>query len=265
MTTLRATGLLFFVAVIWLWTNTHPGTLWALLNPAVPGRFVESTLPPTVLIEEGSNPSYDPPVGQFSTAVFPYEGSIRRWHWQVPDIEGKPLPAIVMLHGSGRTGPAMLDMWQRMTQEPAFLIAPDAHDLDVWSLKHDGQAYLDAVLSEAAKVHAIDMERIYLVGHSGGANHALRLANRGAGPWRAVAVHAGATAQIEPQPEAIPVLIIVGDRDQSFPIARVRQSARTLAGAGHDVDLRVIPGHNHWFYAIGPDLGPVIWDFLSRS
>jgi hypothetical protein len=145
MTTLRATGLLFFVAVIWLWTNTHLGSLWALLDPVVPGQFVESILPPTVLIEEGSNPSYDPPVGQFSTAVFSFEGSTRRWHWQVLDDEGKPLPAIVMLHGSGRTGPAMLDMWQRMTQDPVFLIAPDARDLEFWTIEHDGQAYLQRI------------------------------------------------------------------------------------------------------------------------
>jgi pimeloyl-ACP methyl ester carboxylesterase len=89
-----------------------------------------------------------------------------------------------------RGGAAMLDIWQGVGGGAAVLIAPDALDPAGSTMAQDGPDFLTAVLAEAARAHPIDPGEVYLMGHSAGANHALRLANR-SGPWRAVAVHAG--------------------------------------------------------------------------
>jgi pimeloyl-ACP methyl ester carboxylesterase len=92
-----------------------------------------------------------------------------------------------LLHGAERDGRSMLDMWQHLGRDMRIvLIAPNALGKG-WSPDTEGDAFLKQVLDEAAKIYAFDPARVYLFGHSAGANHALRLANRTKGPWRAVA------------------------------------------------------------------------------
>lgn len=222
----------------------------ATSGPVTPGRFEEGVLKLPV---RPPMSEYHAPRGQFATATFPLDGVERRWHWIPPDGAG-PSPAIVLLHGSGRNGAAMLDMAKSLAAKGYFLIAPDSADPEGWSGAGDGAAFIDAVLQQAEAVHPIDRGRLFLIGHSAGAIHALWLGNRGGRLWQGVAVHAAALSprEIVGQAEAPPVLIVVGDRDANFPVESVRATAVALAEAGHDVRLEIVPGHDHWFYVIGP-------------
>lgn len=219
-------------------------------GPVAPGRFEEGVLSLPV---RAAMSDYHAPREVFATATFLHEGVERRWHWILPEGAGSS-PAIILLHGSGRNGAAMLDMAKSLAAEGYFLIAPDAAESSGWSGSVDGEAFIAAVLEQAEALHPLDRGRLFLMGHSAGANHALWLGNRAGAEWQGVAVHAGALPprRIVARAEAPPVLIVVGDRDANFPVDAVRASAVALAEAGHDVTFQIVPGHDHWFYVIGP-------------
>lgn len=231
--------------------------------PHQAGRLVEETL--DLPVREPMS-DYNAPRGRFATSVFLHDGAERRWHWIAPEGDG-PSPAIVLLHGSGRNGAAMLDMAKSLAKQGYFLIAPDAAVAEAWSPTQDGPDFIAALLEQAQAVGRIDPARVYLMGHSAGGNHALWLANRGGGTWRGVAVHAGTIVpqDVAPRRDAPPVLIVLGDRDAFYPVATVRAAADALAKAGHDVTLQVVPGHDHWFYIIGPRFARHSEAFLNMA
>ena len=242
-------------------------TLASAFHPVTPGTLVEVSAP-NLTPRLPAAPSYTPPEGRFLARELVVSGEVRRW-WSLPGGAGagagRPA-ALVLLHGSGRDGRAMLDMWQGLAGDDApLLIAPDSLDPAGWAWDADGPAFLDAVLAEAQRVHGFDPERVYLFGHSAGGGHALRLANWGDGPWRAVAAHAGASRALDfdPRPDAAPLRLYAGTEDVTVPLEAVRASAGALAAAGHRVELVAIPRHDHWYYAIGPHLARDAWGFLS--
>lgn len=243
------------------------GTLVGALHPVAPGALVEVSAPDLTPRLPGS-PSYTPPEDRFVAHQLVVSGEARRW-WSLPGRAGSERPAaLVLLHGSGRDGRAMLDMWQGLAGEDVpLLIAPDALDPAGWAWDTDGPAFLEAVLAEAQRVHGFDPARVYLFGHSAGGGHAMRLANGGEGPWRAAAAHAGASRawSFGPRADAVPLRLYAGDEDTTVPLAEVQASAEALVEAGHNVELVTIPGHGHWYYVIGPRLARDAWGFLSAQ
>lgn len=242
------------------------GRLEAAWTPApAPGRFTETAAPGLSSLPRRGAPAYAPPEGRFERHLAGGALPGRVWHaWSPPDGPTAP-PAILLLHGSNRDGRAMLDMWDDLAaREGLVLIAPDSADPRGWSWTADGPAWLDQVLAEAMEAHPFDRDRLYVYGHYAGANFALMLAAQGWPRPRAAAVHAGAvpSTAIRSHPRPIPLRIQIGDADAAFPLPEVRASAQALAAAGHDVDLSVIPGHDHWLYDIGPRLAEDAWAFL---
>jgi poly(3-hydroxybutyrate) depolymerase len=190
----------------------------------------------------------------------------RQWYGFGPTI-GAPRAAIVLLHGSNRSGRSMIDMWREVAlRNDLVLIAPNAAGPSKWVLWEDGPDFLQALLREAGGVHPIDPDRIYLAGHSAGGIFAAQLANLGFGPWRAVATHAGSPNEytIVPAHNPVPVYAWVGDSDHLFTLERERAVAQRMAQAGHDVTLSVVPGHTHWYYDIGPQIAARMWAQMRK-
>jgi poly(3-hydroxybutyrate) depolymerase len=246
-----------------------PETAMALLAEAEPsfekGQFSEEVRADLTPAAPGSS-DYQPP--DFASAKHQLDvgGVTRTWYGMSPSAGTEPRPAIVLLHGSQRDGRSMLDMWQATgSAEEIVLIAPDAYRPGAWSPRDDGPDFLAAVVAEASAVHAIDPDRIYLFGHSAGANFALYLAQKAPGPWRAAAAHAGAydTGGGAASGNPIPVFIYVGNQDHIFRVDRTRAAARSLAASGHNVEFAVIPDHTHWYYEIGPSLARDAWEKLK--
>lgn len=125
---------------------------------------------------------YTPPEGVFVRHAFSFGGKPRIWHGLAPRVGGVPPIAVVMLlHGSGRDGRAMLDMWQGVAREAGvLLIAPDALDASGWNPRTDGEAFLAQVMADAGVGAEVP---VYLFGHSAGAEFALYLAEQALGPW----------------------------------------------------------------------------------
>jgi len=230
----------------------------------VPGRLTE-ILAPQLTPDLPRSTDYAPPEGAFIRHAFAFDGEMRVWHGVAPKVgDAPPTAVVVLLHGSGRDGRAMLDMWQGLAREAGILlIAPDSRDAAGWNPDTDGEAFLAQVMADAgvgAEVPA------YLFGHSAGAEFALYLAGQGEGPWRAVAVHAGGRdlRRISAPDHPVPLRIYLGDHDRLFPLDRVRREAQAMAAAGHDTELVVIPGHGHWFYVIGPQIAAEAWVYFQQ-
>ncbi len=61
----------------------------------------------------------------------------------------------------------------------------------------------------------------------------------------------------------IPVAIVVGDRDQFFPLKDVTATHDALKRAGFPVALTVMPGHDHNYYDSSARINAAAWDFLE--
>lgn len=123
---------------------------------------------------------------------FDYASKTRTYYSFVPDSEG-PLPLVLLLHGSGRNGQIMADAWKSLALREHFIVAaPDAYDSAAWNIKMDAPDFLHAVVQNVEARHAVDGNRIYLFGHSAGAEYPLILAILDSHFYAATAVHAGA-------------------------------------------------------------------------
>lgn len=101
-----------------------------------------------------------------------------------PPASGTPAPAVVVLHGSypwGRKAGLMRLLGRRLSEQGWYVIMPDArgfgasgdpddiHDPKAWETARDLARTIDYLQREPA----VDRERMFVFGHSMGANHAL--------------------------------------------------------------------------------------------
>lgn len=235
-----------------------------------------------VLVEEltpspqpsGNYSGYTEPVGKFKKYKFRQGFSGRIYH----SYRGKnadassPHQTVVLLHGSGRTGISMLDMWKETADlYDLYLIAPNSYHRNGWSSFNSSRDFFQGLIDHAGEEVLIDKEKVYLFGHSAGGRLATILAAQQSLPFRAIATHAGfnnadALDIVERGlPKQIPISFYLGDDDHIFKVDAANATANKFAKAGHDVSLYVIPGHTHWYYSIGPDLNKLIWADISQK
>ena len=192
----------------------------------------------------------------------------RHWFSYSTDTSGSARPTIVLLHGSARSGLSMIDMWRKLAdQQRLVLIAPDAFQQSGWKFQTDGPAFLEAVIKAAAQEYPVDMENLFVFGHSAGAVFAQMLAERTAGPWKAVAAHAGylPVDRLTGASGDLPILFLLGDEDASFPMDGAKRSAGVFAKAGHPTRLVALEGHTHWYYHKAPAINAKAWDFFEAQ
>jgi poly(3-hydroxybutyrate) depolymerase len=203
--------------------------------------------------------------------TFEFAGRSRAYYFFIPDGKG-PLPAVVLLHGSGRNGKVMIDAWKDLASKEHFiLVAPDSYDPSGWGVKMDSPDFVHAVVEQVAARHAIDASRIYLFGHSAGAVQALVFAIIDSHYYAATAVHAGALppgyekllfARVE---RRMPIAIWVGDKDPLFSVDAVTATKRLFEANGFHAELFVISNHDHNYYAISDEVDAEAWEFLKKQ
>lgn len=270
MKIIRIFAFFCFFAVISPWTSLEA---FAVIAPDSMGTF-QTTKLPNSYTPKPKSAEYAAPenIGTAHTVSMPRNGYIgkrvERTYHSLGPTDGPERPVIVLLHGAGRNGRAMLDMWQHLAErEDIILLAPDALAGANWTLMNDAAFIAEEMIEDAMRHLPIDSDRIFLAGHSDGGMIAMRLANLGIGPWKAVEIHAAtiATTFIVPALNAIPVQIHIGDNDHVFPLDLVRNSAMRLAKAGHDVELVEMSDHTHWYYAVAPRLSLKAWAFFDAA
>lgn len=203
--------------------------------------------------------------------TFEFEGRQRSYYLFIPDtVEAdQPVPVAVMLHGSYSDGRELTSKWIDIAQRDGLiLVGPNAFDWARWQIRIDSPEFIRDVIEEVAHKHRIDRRRIYLFGHSGGAVYALTLGVLESEYFAGVAVYAGAwrdKSNFEALTAArrkIPVLILVGDKDQHFPLTVVKKTVAAIEKAGHPVKLTVYRGHGHSYEDLAPIINQATWEFL---
>jgi predicted esterase len=151
----------------------------------------------------------------------------------VPDgaKAGKPLPIVVALHGLGGSENLFFDAYgfgliARLAQERGWMVvSPRAGGL------FDGAPPVPVIVDELAKVYPIDKQRVYVVGHSMGAMHAIALAQEAPGRFAAIAALGGGGTVTKPDAfRELPVFIGCGGDD--FLLGPAKGLAKFLEKAG---------------------------------
>jgi poly(3-hydroxybutyrate) depolymerase len=204
--------------------------------------------------------------------TFESAGVKRSYYLFVPEsLEAdQPAPVMLMLHGSYGSGIDLVGKWTDIaTRDGVILVGPNSIDDTVWQLRPDGPDFIRDVIDAVAREHPIDRRRMYLFGHSGGAVHALTLGMLESQYFAAVAIYAGAWREnsayqaLTAARRKIPVLLMVGDKDQFFPMKAVQRTESAIRDAGHPVTLTVFKRHGHSYEDLAPLINRTTWDFLK--
>ena len=199
-------------------------------------------------------------------------GKKRAYYLYVPSTVQAPAtaPLIVLLHGSNRTGVALVEKWKDYAKKEGIILAgPDATDLRGWGSPQDGPDYLRELVEELKVKYPVNPRRVYLFGHSAGAIFAIQMSLMESEYFAAAAVHAGALRPDDMKltdlaKRKIPISIQVGDSDQYFPLKAVRETRDALKQAGIPVDLIEIDNHDHWYYDKASTFNRTAWEFLKK-
>lgn len=202
---------------------------------------------------------------------FTFRGQGRTYYLDVPDSVKGPAPVLVLLHGSGGNGGFMAGLWKDLAErEGVILIAPDSLRTDKgWDLHSDGPDYVHDAIAAVAAAHPVDFRRLYVFGQSGGAVYALTLAMLESEYFAAVTFHAGGWrrpaeyAALDFARRRIPIAFYVGDLDEYFPLASVRNTERLLRDAGFPAELTVLPGRHHSLQDVPEGFLDTVWTFLK--
>jgi predicted esterase len=201
------------------------------------------------------------------------ESKKRSYYLMVPDSakSSVSVPMIVLLHGSGRNGLSLMEKWKDLASQEGIIIAgPDSLDSQGWQIPGDGPAFIHDLVEAIRAKHSINPRRIYLFGHSAGAVFALNLSMMESEYFAATSVHAGSwrTAREfsarDYAKRKTPLAIISGDKDSFFPLPSVRATEAALIERGFTVEIKVMKGHDHWYYDLAPQINRDAWKFLKR-
>lgn len=202
-----------------------------------------------------------------------FEGKKRAYYLLVPAglSDKTAVPLVVTLHGSGRNGLSLVEKWKDIAAtEGLIIVGPDAQNSEGWFVPQDGPDFLHALVEALKAKYPINPRRVYLFGHSAGASMGLYMSLYESEYFAATAVHAGS---LRPQTyplisfakRKIPIFIMVGTRDQFFPLAEVRATRDELIKHGLTVQLTEIANHDHWYYDLAPKINRNAWDFLKKE
>lgn len=235
----------------------------ALEAPVRVGRLIEEDRS-DLFIPYSGNPEYSVPEDVMNAATV-HELDGRRWFSYQPDVRDQAYPVVFLFHGAGRDGLSMIDMWRDVAdRKRLFLIALDGWQQN-WPSDSVHPTILHDILTDAEQIARLDLNSVYLFGHSNGAKYVQTLINQTEGPWRAAAVHGGfddpARAIVPRDPK--PIRFYLGSRDHIFKPDVARYVALALTDRGHPVDLQIIPNHTHWLYDAGPLIAADAWAWFA--
>lgn len=166
----------------------------------------------------------------------------------------KRYPVIVSLHGAGGRGTdnrKQLRDWnkllaeeQRRTDFPCYVVAPQSTGL--WNAEH-----LKQIKEVINGLPSVDMDRIYILGHSMGGHGTYILTQIDPGYFAAAAPSAGSGLKktedfIDPAKiKDLPIWAFHGDRDGVCPIDRDRKVFDEMKKQGGNMKFTVWEGDGH--------------------
>jgi predicted peptidase len=169
------------------------------------------------------------------------------------DLE-KSYPLIVSLHGAGGKGTKndkQLKDWNRQLAEkqrrkdfPCYVVAPQAAEL--WNAKH-----FEKIKSLIKTLPSVDMDRIYVLGHSMGGHGTYIFIQLDPNYFAAAAPSAGSGLRrtedfIDPAKiKDLPIWAFHGDKDGVCPIEKDQKVFDEMKRLGGKMKLTIWQGDNH--------------------
>jgi poly(3-hydroxybutyrate) depolymerase len=196
-------------------------------------------------------------------------GGVKRTYAAYAPPSESPRPLVILLHGSGWSGRAMVERWKDLAKREGIVVAgPDATDRNRWQPPHDSPDLLRDLVQELKPQH-IDLRRIYLFGYSAGAVFALYMAPLESEYFAAAATHAGAyggeadLGYLDTATRRIPLLLSVGTKDDLFPQSVFVATVKRLERAGFPVQTSLVAGGRH-SYQLSGEINERAWKFLQQ-
>ena len=164
------------------------------------------------------------------------------------DVPRRPgrVPLLVILHGDHEGASAAADRWRHAAKARgwAVLSLQCPCESESW-YKWDGSpSWIRAQVDAVAGRIAIDRDRVYLVGWSGGSTYIGMNAPAWPKAFAAVVIHGGGQPpDDEACPSHLPAYFLVGDRNPSFPAAQRLRAY--LQRCGQEVRWDLEKGADH--------------------
>lgn len=216
---------------------------------------------PPAIAQEGGSAASDAWIQLYEPGVV--EGMPYRLLRPLDYSPDRLYPVIVSLHGGGGRGTdnrRQLRVWNRLLADdarrsahPSFVLAPQSTHL--WDAEH-----LPKIKAVIADLPSVDMDRIYLLGHSMGGHGSFILLQLDPGYFAAAVPSAGA-GRVETDPfidastiRDIPIWAFHGEKDTVAPFERAQAlfdemkvldgnfKLTTWTGDGHSVAAKMITG-----------------------
>ncbi len=219
--------------------RAHTGLVWALAN----GQALEMDYPGARLLDEtealakavaAQERYYGPDrPGDFwlTLATSAGEAPVRVF---VPEAikAGKPVPLVFALHGAGGSENLYFDGYGA----GATIRLAKARGWMVVGVRAGGvfdkAPPVPAIIDELTRLYPVDRRRVYAIGHSMGAAHAVATAQQSPGVFAAFAALGGGGSVNRPEAlKAVPVFVGCGTEDFALNTARGLANDLTKAGA----------------------------------
>jgi predicted esterase len=216
--------------------NSH--LLAFLTNPAQLAEEVESELK---LLEAGENPYMNRAGELWRTMAVGSPTTEVPFRLYVPAKRpASNWPLLIALHGGIGDENTFLNVYgdgalRRFADERGFIVATPS------PIPFTGEIF-DAMVNDLAVLYPIERNRIYLIGHSLGANIASGLANMRAKQLAAVCCIAGGTF---PFTACAPTLVIAGFVDPIIPPEKISGAVESALSKQLPVELRMKENQGH--------------------
>lgn len=212
---------------------------------------------------------YQPSVQDTERKLIEVNGINRTYFLYIPKSLRSDASILIALHGAGRTGASMIDMWKAIAEKYAFIIiAPDGIGKN-WKFERDEHLLIDAIIKRENLSLQNSTKNLYLFGHSNGAKQAIYTAALHPEIYNKVAVHGGALPNIISKKrktqllKPLNVAMFLGDSDEIFSVASGRATDDVLTYHGASSRLYIIKDHNHWYYHDAHQINEYIWRYFK--
>lgn len=158
----------------------------------------------------------------------------RKYELRVPPVDGRPLPVVVLLHGTGSSPDYMFYHWGPVAGAEAILAAPWGNRN--WNFDENDDQLVMKMLEDVKREYNVDLTRIFVSGHSRGGFYTFSMGTRYGDIFAAAGVFAGGVGRGPPRTCArkCPFIFYHGELDQSVPISAGRSAEAQLKAQGYE-------------------------------
>jgi predicted esterase len=168
-------------------------------------------------------------------------------------------PLFVGIHGSGGSGLDCWNWWQRYAEREGFiLLCPSLADSGGGWFQDVGEQKVFSVINEVGSAYRLSPQE-FLAGFSAGAQFVQGFAFKYPQYVSGVAVLSAGNYYPPNYARNLPMLVVIGDRDDPGAVRTASNFSGTLQQRGFDVQYVVLPGIGHALTDQAQDLTIQLW------